>query len=347
MLTGIREFLRTIWHQIKAIRIEPKNIIEILVLAVVVYFLILWIKRSRAWVLLRGMVVLLVFVLLANVLELNVISFIADRTLSILVIALLVLFQPELRAALEQIGKGKYIRYFLRSNRSQTEKMYPPEAVKEIVDACSVMGRARTGALICLEREIELSKYISTGIRVDGALTSALLINIFEKNTPLHDGAVILQGAKVTAATCYLPLSNNNTIDKDLGTRHRAAIGLSEETDSWIVVVSEETGSISVARGGELLHDLTPEELRAELMKIEDDFSSDMIQKEMEKHRSRSRRRKNGRAPKAPEASESFETPETSETPEAPELPEAPEAGTEYIVTGEQNAEEFTEQIIK
>ena len=134
MLNGIREFLRNILHQIQAVRIAPKNILEILVLAVLVYYLILWIKRSRAWVLLRGIVVLLIFVLLAKLFELNVISFIADRTLSILVIALLVLFQPELRAALEQIGQGKFIRYFLRSNRSQTEKMYPPEAVKEIAE---------------------------------------------------------------------------------------------------------------------------------------------------------------------------------------------------------------------
>ncbi|MBQ6075050.1 MAG: diadenylate cyclase CdaA [Lachnospiraceae bacterium] len=295
MLNGIREFLRNILHQIQAVRIAPKNILEILVLAVLVYYLILWIKRSRAWVLLRGIVVLLIFVLLAKLFELNVISFIADRTLSILVIALLVLFQPELRAALEQIGQGKFIRYFLRSNRSQTEKMYPPEAIKEIVDASFIMGRNKTGALICLEREIELKHVISSGIRIDGVLTSALLINIFEKNTPLHDGAVVLQGNKVTAATCYLPMSENKDISKELGTRHRAAIGLSEETDSWIVVVSEETGDVSLARGGELLRGLTPDELRAELLKIEDDFSAEKLRQEAENRRLRSRRRISGK----------------------------------------------------
>ena len=319
MLSGIREFLRSLWHQVQAIRIAPKNIIEILVLAFLIYYLIIWIKRSRAWVLLRGVVVLLVFVLLANVFELNVISYIADRTLSILVIALLVLFQPELRAALEQIGQGKYIRYFMRSNCSQTEKMYPPEAV-EIVEASYIMGRNKTGALICLEREIELGQYINTGIRIDGVLTSALLINIFEKNTPLHDGAVILQGTKVTAATCYLPLSSNTEINKDLGTRHRAAIGLSEETDSWIVVVSEETGSVSLARGGKLLHDLTPDALREELQKIENDFSSDLLLQEVEKRRSR-RRRPRGAA---------------QETPQPADV-------TENSGKGEQDAEEITE----
>ena len=278
----MRECLRGIWHQIQAITIEPKNIIEMLLLAVLIYYLFLWIKRSRAWVLLRGIVVLLAFVILANVLELNVISFIADRTLSILVIALLILFQPELRAALEQIGQGKYIRYFMRSGRSHTEKLYPPEAIEEILDASYTMGKNRTGALICLEREIELGEYIKTGIRIDGILSSALLINIFEHNTPLHDGAVIMQGNKVTAATCYLPLSSNRDIGKELGTRHRAAIGLSEVTDSWIVVVSEETGDVSLARQGKLLHNLKPDELRKELLSIEDGLSADLLHLEGE-----------------------------------------------------------------
>ena len=278
----MREFLRGIWHQIQAIKIEPKNIIEMLLLAILIYYLFLWIKRSRAWVLLRGIVVLLAFVILANVLELNVISFIADRTLSILVIALLILFQPELRAALEQIGQGKYIRYFMRSGRSRTEKLYPPEVIEEILDASYTMGKNRTGALICLEREIELGEYIKTGIRIDGILSSALLINIFEHNTPLHDGAVIMQGEKVTAATCYLPLSSNRDIGKELGTRHRAAIGLSEVTDSWVVVVSEETGDVSLARHGNLLHNLKPDELRKELLTIEDELSGDLLHLEEE-----------------------------------------------------------------
>ena len=150
-------------------------------------------------------------------------------------------------------------------------------------------------------------------------MTSQLLINIFEKNTPLHDGAVILQGTNVAAATCYLPLSANNEINKDLGTRHRAAIGLSEETDSWIVVVSEETGSVSLARGGQLLHDLTPDALREELQKIENDFSSDLLLQEVEKRRSR-RRRPRGAAPET-----------------------RPAEVTENSGKGEQDAEEITE----
>ena len=302
----MREFLKGIWHQIQAITIEPKNIIEMLLLAVLIYYLFLWIKRSRAWVLLRGIVVLLAFVILANVLELNVISFIADRTLSILVIALLILFQPELRAALEQIGQGKYIRYFMRSGRSRTEKLYPPEAIEEILDASYTMGKNRTGALICLEREIELGEYIKTGIRIDGILSSALLINIFEHNTPLHDGAVIMQGNKVTAATCYLPLSSNRDINKELGTRHRAAIGLSEVTDSWIVVVSEETGDVSLARQGKLLHNLKPDELRQELLTIEDDFSADLLN--LEKEIRKRRKKKTQPSPEAEQNQTSQET---------------------------------------
>ena len=268
----MREFLSQILHYIQSVKIGPKNIIEMVILAVIIYFLIAWIKRSKAWVLLRGLVVLVGFVLLANLLELNVISYIANRTLSILVIALLVLFQPELRAALEQIGQGKFIRGFFRVGRSQNTGWYPAEVVEAIIDATYVMAQNRTGALIVLEREISLAEYIKTGIRLDAVVSSALLINIFEHNTPLHDGAVIMQGEKVTAATCYLPLSQNMAIGKELGTRHRAAIGLSEETDSWIIVVSEETGQVSLAKKGELTQNLRPDELRNELMMIEAEF---------------------------------------------------------------------------
>ena len=276
----MREFLNQILEYVKTIgnRIGIKNIVEMLLLAVIIYYLIAWIKRSRAWVLLRGVAVLLLFVLLANLLELNVISYIADRTLNILVIALLVLFQPELRAALEQIGQGKYVRFFLRSGRTRSEAMYPPDVIEAVVDASYVMAENRTGALIVLEREISLASFIKTGIRLDAAVSGALLINIFEHNTPLHDGAVIMQGGKVTAATCYLPLSQNMAIGKDLGTRHRAAIGLSEETDSWIVVVSEETGKVSLARSGNLERDLAPDELRRILERIETDLKESPLQ---------------------------------------------------------------------
>ena len=300
----MREFLNQILEYVKTIgsRIGIKNIVEMLLLAVIIYYLIAWIKRSRAWVLLRGVVVLLLFVLLANLLELNVISYIADRTLNILVIALLVLFQPELRAALEQIGQGKYVRFFLRSGRAKAEAAYPPDVIEAVVDAAYVMAENRTGALIVLEREISLANFIKTGIRLDAAVSSALLINIFEHNTPLHDGAVIMQGGKVTAATCYLPLSQNMMIGKDLGTRHRAAIGLSEETDSWIIVVSEETGKVSLARSGNLERDLAPDELRRILERIETDLKPNPLQPITAA--GKSRRKKDRRAAKKEAAAE-------------------------------------------
>ncbi len=283
----MREFLRQILHYIQSVKIQPKNIVEMLILAVLIYFLIIWVKRSRAWSLLRGVAVLLVFILIANILELNVLTYIADRTLNILVIALLILFQPELRAALEQIGQGKFIRGFFRVGRSQSTAWYPSEVVEAVIDATYVMAQNRTGALIVLEREINLTDYIKTGIRLDAVASSALLINIFEHNTPLHDGAVIMQGGKVTAATCYLPLSQNMTIGKELGTRHRAAIGLSEETDSWVIVVSEETGQVSLARKGELTQNLRPDELRNLLMTIEAEFERSESRRSREKGTSR------------------------------------------------------------
>ena len=283
----MRDFLRQILHYIQSVKIQPKNIVEMLILAVLIYFLIIWVKRSRAWSLLRGVAVLLVFILIANILELNVLTYIADRTLNILVIALLILFQPELRAALEQIGQGKFIRGFFRVGRSQSTAWYPSEVVEAVIDATYVMAQNRTGALIVLEREINLTDYIKTGIRLDAVASSALLINIFEHNTPLHDGAVIMQGGKVTAATCYLPLSQNMTIGKELGTRHRAAIGLSEETDSWVIVVSEETGQVSLARKGELTQNLRPDELRNLLMTIEAEFERSESRRSREKGTSR------------------------------------------------------------
>ncbi len=283
----MREFLRQILQYVQSVKIAPKNILEMLILAVMIYFLFAWVKRSRAWTLLRGVVVLLVFVVMVHLLELNVLSYIADRTLNILVIALLILFQPELRAALEQIGQGKYVRSILRAGRPRSEALYSPEVVEQIIDATYVMAQNRTGALIVLAREINLAEYIRTGIRLDAVVSSALLINIFEHNTPLHDGAVIMEGQKVTAATCYLPLSQSLTIEKELGTRHRAAIGLSEVTDSWTIVVSEESGQVALARRGELSRNLRPDELRAELMKIEEDFTLPEMVRKGEKNRRR------------------------------------------------------------
>ena len=265
----MREFLSTIWQAVKSIEFEPKNIIEIIILAVLLYYIVLWIKNSRTWFLFRGILVLLIFVGLANLLELNVITYIANSTLNVLVIALLIIFQPELRQALEQVGQQKYFSQFFGYSRKNDDTLHTEEVTDALIDGAYAMALTKTGALIVLEREINLDEYIKTGIRLDALLSSALLVNIFEHNTPLHDGAVIMRGARIVAATCYLPNSSNPEINKELGTRHRAAIGMSEETDSLVIVVSEETGAVSLAVGGELKYGLQPEELRRELTVME------------------------------------------------------------------------------
>ncbi len=261
----MQQLFANLVQYIKSMQIAPKNIIEILVLAYLIYHLLKWVKNTRTWFLLRGILVLLLFVFLANLFELNVLVYIADKTLSVLLIALLVIFAPELRQALEQLGQSNYFSRLFGTARLRDNALHTKEVTGELVKAATAMSKSRTGALIVIEREIKLDEYIKTGIPVDGVVSSALLINIFEKNTPLHDGAVIMQGGRIVAATCYLPLSNNPDINKAYGTRHRAAIGISEATDSLTIVVSEETGRISVAMGGEMKTNLTAEQLRTEL----------------------------------------------------------------------------------
>ena len=261
----MQQIFANLVQYVKSMRIAPKNVIEILVLAYLIYHLLKWVKNTRTWFLLRGIGLLLLFVFLANIFELNVLTYIADRTLSVLLIALLVIFAPELRQALEQLGQNNYFSRLFGTERLRDNALHTKEVTGELVKAATAMSKSHTGALIVIEREIRLDEYIKTGIPVDGVVSSALLINIFEKNTPLHDGAVIMQGGRVVAATCYLPLSNNPDINKAYGTRHRAAIGISEATDSLTIVVSEETGAISLAVGGEMKHNLTAGQLRTEL----------------------------------------------------------------------------------
>ena len=225
------------------------NIVEILILAVVVYNVLLWIKNTKAWTLLKGIVVLAVFVFVVYVLRMDTLIFIVQRGFDIAVIAALVIFQPELRRALEQLGEKQIVSSLIPiiDTGWEVSERFSDKTVNEIVKAAVEMGRARTGALIVIECNIRLDEYERTGITLDSVVTSQLLINIFEHNTPLHDGAVIVRGNRITSATCYLPLSDNMMLSKELGTRHRAGVGISEVTDSFTVIVSEETGAISVA----------------------------------------------------------------------------------------------------
>ena len=229
------------------------DIIEIGLISFFVYQFMAWIKFTRAYTLLKGILVVLGFILIAYIFKMNTILWIFRNLANVLVIGVIVIFQPELRRALEQLGQKKIVSTIIPfDSGKEVKERFNDKTINELVKACFDMGEVKTGALIVIEEEIRLDEYIRTGINIDGILTSQLLINIFEHNTPLHDGAVVIRGNRVVAATCYLPLSDNTSISKDLGTRHRAAVGVSEVTDSLTIVVSEETGRISLAENGRL-----------------------------------------------------------------------------------------------
>ncbi len=245
------------------------DVAEILIIAVLLYYALVWMKTTRAWVLLKGLVVILIFLLLAYFFRMTTILWMAQNVLGFAVTALIVVLQPELRKALEELGKKNIISSVLPfDNNHRVDEGFSEKTINEITKACVEMGKVKTGALIVIEQKVSLRDYERTGIDVDGIVTSQLLINIFEHNTPLHDGAVIVQGNRVASATCYLPLSDNLGLSKELGTRHRAGVGISEVTDSLTVIVSEETGKISVAYEGKLERNLDAETLCDRMHKI-------------------------------------------------------------------------------
>ena len=262
----MNNFIRDYLVKLYIPRITWTDIIEIVIIAFVIYNVMVWIKNTKAWVLLKGLIIVVIFALIAYILNLKTILWIAGKTISVGIIALVIIFQPELRRALEQLGRKKILFGLFRFNDGREKgERFSSKTAEEIVRACFDMGAAYTGALIVIEQDMVLEEYEKTGITVDGLVTSQLLINIFEHNTPLHDGAVIIRGDRVVAATCYLPLSDNNNLNKALGTRHRAGVGISEVTDSMTIIVSEETGKVSVAVGGELIHDIDADSLRNKL----------------------------------------------------------------------------------
>ena len=262
----MNNFIRDYLVKLYIPRITWTDIIEIVIIAFVIYNVMVWIKNTKAWVLLKGIIIVVIFALIAYILNLKTILWIAGKTISVGIIALVIIFQPELRRALEQLGRKKILFGLFRFNDGREKgERFSSKTAEEIVRACFDMGAAYTGALIVIEQDMVLEEYEKTGITVDGLVTSQLLINIFEHNTPLHDGAVIIRGDRVVAATCYLPLSDNNNLNKALGTRHRAGVGISEVTDIMTIIVSEETGKVSVAVGGELIHDIDADSLRNKL----------------------------------------------------------------------------------
>lgn len=253
------------------LKIEITDIIEIIILAFVFYEIMIWIRKTKAWILFKGIVTIIVFMLVASILNLNTILWIVNKTLSVGVIALVIIFQPELRKALEQLGQKNFISNLISidSGKKVTER-FSDRTINELVKASYELGRTKTGALIVIEQNYSLQEYVRTGIDVDAVISSQLLINIFEHNTPLHDGAVIVRGNRVVSATCYLPLSDNMELSKELGTRHRAGVGISEVTDAFTIIVSEETGKVSVTQGGKLLRNIGGDELRTLLVKVQD-----------------------------------------------------------------------------
>ena len=251
--------------------ITRTDIVEIIILSFMIYQVMVWIKRTRTWSLLKGFVVVGIIVFFAWIFEMSTILWLFRNVFSIGITALVIVFQPELRKALEQLGRRNLISSMFSFDSSRgAEPRFTDRTINEIVKASFEMGKVKTGALMVIERNTPLGEYERTGIHVDAVLSSQLLINIFEHNTPLHDGAVLIRGNRIVSATCYLPLSDNLLLSKELGTRHRAAVGISEVTDSLTVVVSEETGYVSVAMEGELFRNVDAHGLRNHLSALQD-----------------------------------------------------------------------------
>ena len=268
MISSIRDYLSTITF-------NYSDVLEIIILSFVAYHIMVWIRNTRAWTLMKGILVMVFFIFLANLLHLDSILFLVSHGLNALLVATAVIFQPELRRALEQLGEKQFLSKLIPFDMEKdTQERFSDKTVNELVKGCFEMGRAKTGALIVIEKNTRLAEYIRIGIEIDALVTSQLLLNIFEHNTPLHDGAIIIRGNRILSATCYLPLSDNMELSKELGTRHRAGVGISEATDSLTIIVSEETGKVSIARKGELMRGVTQEELREQLVWLQEKSTS-------------------------------------------------------------------------
>ena len=248
---------------IKSLQTNPFELIKLIIDIALVIFLIYSffriVKGSRAWQLIKGIALLIIATSVSGLLNLKILNWILTGIMNLGVIAIIVIFQPELRRALEQLGTNKLTRFFGIDKDLLTKTK---EDIYKVVIAATELSKTKTGALIVLERDIKIQDIISTGIPMNADVSPQLLVNIFEPKTPLHDGAVVISGNKIAAAACVLPLSDDKDIAKELGTRHRAAIGVSKESDSIAIVVSEETGKISVAKDGTLIADLREDVLK-------------------------------------------------------------------------------------
>jgi diadenylate cyclase len=269
-MTSIKDLLAVIYefvYQLPTIKI--KDLIEVFIIAFVIYELMLWVRGTRAWMLFKGIIVLGMVSGIATIFELNTILWIFSKTINVGIIALIIVFQPELRRALEQLGRRNFLNSIISfdDNRDKEDGL-DESIISEIVKAVFEMSSAKTGALIVIEQNERLDEYEKTGIKIGAYVTKQILVNIFEHNTPLHDGAVIIRGNRIEAATCYLPLSDNKSLSKELGTRHRAGLGISEVSDAIVIIVSEENGKVSAALGGNLVRGVEAEYLKNKLLHI-------------------------------------------------------------------------------
>ena len=268
---NIRNFIQQYISLDSIPKISIVDIVEIVILSFLIYQVIIWIKKTRTWILLKGFAVMGACVFVAWIFEMNTILWVFKNVFSIGITVLVIVFQPELRRALEMLGQQNILSsMFGFDNSKDVEIGFSDRTINEIVKASFEMGKAKTGALMVIERNMPLGDYERTGIALDSVLSSQLLINIFEHNTPLHDGAVLIRTNRIVSATCYLPLSDNLYLNKELGTRHRAAVGISEVSDSLTIVVSEETGYVSVAFEGQLFRNINEQQLREHLQILQD-----------------------------------------------------------------------------
>ena len=269
-MEAIKTFFPYYMVRLMPSKLNLTDVLEIIIIAFLIYTIIQWVKTTRAWALMRGVAILVIFWIAASVLNFHVILWIFANALSVGITAIIIVFQPEFRKALEQMGKKNIVGPLFNFGDSKEKREgFSDYTVEELVRATFELATTKTGALMVVEAEVLLTEFEQTGINVDAVISSQLLINIFEHNTPLHDGAVILRGNRVAAATCYLPLSDNMRLSKELGTRHRAGVGISEATDSFTIIVSEETGKVSIAKGGELIRSVDGDYLRAKLTEVQ------------------------------------------------------------------------------
>lgn len=266
----IKTFLQDYLVRLSLPKLKVTDIAEIIIISVAIYYIIKWVKTSRAWSLMKGLALLLGFWIIASVLNFNAIMWLFVNALSVGIIAIVILFQPEFRKALDQLGQKNIVSpiFNFSDSKDKTER-FSNHTLEELIRATFELAKTKTGALMVIEADISLKDYEKTGIEIDALISSQLLVNIFEHNTPLHDGATTIRGNRVTAATCYLPLSDNMSLSKELGTRHRAAVGVSEVTDSITIVVSEENGRVSIAKGGELIRNVDRDYMRVKLAEIQ------------------------------------------------------------------------------